>query len=359
MINSCRLVMKVLILAWVMVFTFSLSVFAQGTVDERGVYHPTEEEVARNKRIAELLRNPSFITLRLMSMPRDVPRESATDTPAPYRVRDSIAFQIFISQNSSEVLRLGITTPYYDYRPELIKDGEQVGYSAKAEESAKRAETQPHSGSVASFAVAPGEEKRWNIVRLDDWYDPLAPGRYQLTVKKRFTWDGDWVVSNPVYFDVQPRTPGSPIPTGVTIELTPEGVQPKTDGRPYQLGSEVVVTLLVRNESDQPLRINVIDREYGNQLELFKNGILVPYLPDAAALVKSKEENPRLVEVVNDFFLDPQIGTWPQGLDLKKWYGPLSPGSYRLIVRHRFEMDGPWTADTAPLLFEVSPAKNK
>src|SRR5258708_2981182 len=148
-------------------------------------------------------------------------------------------------------------------------------------------------------------------------------------------------------------------PAGVTIEMVPEGVEPKTDEKPYPLGSEVQVTLFVANNSDQPLKVNVIDREYGNRPQLFKGGALVPYREDAAELIRSKEENPRLVEIVNDFFLDPKIGTWSQGLSLKNWYGPLPQGSYRLIIRHRFEMDGPWTADTAPLLFEVLPAKQE
>src|SRR5205807_10548432 len=137
---------------------------------------------------------------------------------------------------------------------------------------------------------------------------------------------------------------GSPIPPSVSIELAPEGVQPKADGKPYQLGNEVFVDFIVRNKSDRPLKINVIDREYGNQPQLFKNGVLIPYREDLAEIIKSKEENLRLVGIVNDFFLDPKVGTWPDGLDLTKWYGKLSPGSYRLVIRHRFEVDGPWSA---------------
>jgi hypothetical protein len=339
------------------VLVLSVMTFAQGTVDERGVYHPTEEEIAARRRREELLRHPTFITLRLLSSPRDVPREAATDTPAPSKVKDYMGFQLLVTQNSPEAMQFGIKTPYYEYRPELMSAGEVVAYSQKAEELVKRAESHPHSGSVISITLKAGVENRYDFINLDDWYEPLNPGRYQLIVRKQFAWGGDWVVSNPVYFEVIPRTPGSPIPAGVTIELTPEGVPPRTDAKPYQLGSEVVITLLVRNKSDQPLRINVIDREYGNRPLLFKNGTLVPYLEDATALIKSKEENPRLVSVVNDFFLDPQVGTWPDGFDLKKWYGQLSPGSYRLVIRHRFEIDGPWTAESAPLLFEVVPSK--
>jgi len=341
----------------IVILMCTLSAHAQGTIDKNGVYHPTEEEIARNKQIAELLKHPTFVILRLASSPRDVPRESGTDTPAPYKVKDYIGFELFITQNSSETLRLGITSSYYDYRPELMKDGQSVSYSESAAARVNRAENYPYSGSVFGITVKTGEEQHLGFINFDEWYDPLTPGRYQLTVRKQFALDGDWVVSNPVYFEVVPRTPGSPIPPGVTIELTLEGVQPKADGKPYQLGNEVFVNFLVRNKSDQPLKINVIDREYGNQPHLFKNGVLIPYREDLAATINLKEENPRLVAIVNNFFLDPKVGTWPDGLDLTKWYGKLSPGSYRLVIRHRFEIDGPWSEESAPLLFEIPAPK--
>lgn len=322
---------------------------------------PAQDNIANFKRIQELLRRPTFITLRLVSSPRDVPRENPTDTPAPYKVKDRISFELFMTQNSNEKLTLWTpVSPCFRCRPVLVKGGEVVPYNKKRQKEIESEKPEDEfRGSGASATYEPGREYGPGWVPLDDWYDPLVPGRYELTVRKHFTWDGDSVVSNPVYFEVIPRTPGSPIPPGVTIELSPEGVQPKTDGKPYQLGSEVVVTLLVRNKSDQSLKINVIDREYGNRPQLFKNGTLVPYLEDVNALIKAKEENPRLVSVVNDFFLDPQTGAWPDGIDLKKWYGPLSPGSYRLVIRHRFEIDGPWSDESAPLLFEIpAPKRN-
>jgi hypothetical protein len=53
------------------------------------------------------------------------------------------------------------------------------------------------------------------------------------------------------------------------------------------------------------------------------------------------------------FFIEPKTTSQLEGLRLKNWYGPLAPGSYRLINRRRFEIDGPWTADSAELVFEV------
>jgi hypothetical protein len=187
---------------------------------------------------------------------------------------------------------------------------------------------------------------------MEDWYEPLAVGRYQLIVRKRFAGDGDWVESNPVVFDVRQRRAAAPIPNGVRLILVPEDARSSSDGQPYRFGSGVNLRVDAVNESDQPIRVNVIDSYYGNRPQLWKDGKLVPYLKETAKLIESKDATPRLVEVVPDFFIDPK-SYHPLGLGLKYWYGPLSPGLYRLIDRRRFEIDGPWTADSAELLFEV------
>src|SRR6185437_12139201 len=347
--------MKKLLVTCLVVLASSLSALGQATVDERGVYHPTEEEVARNKRIAELLKHPTFISLRLASSPRDVPRESGTDTPAPCKVKDYIGFELFITQNSSETLRLGITSPYYDYRPQLMKDGQLMSYSEKAVELTKRAEVEPHSGSVVGVTVKVGQENRLAFINLDDWYDPLPPARYQLTVRKQFAWEGDWVVSNPVYFEVIPRPAASPIPPDVTIELAPEESLTKKNGI-YQVTPEAAVIVQVVNNSNQTFRLNVIDRVYGNRPQLFRDGKLIPYRDDMKQRLAAKETNPRLVEIVNDIILEP-TQTWPTAIILKDWYGPLPPGSYKLINRCRFEIDGPWSDESKPLMFEISGSK--
>ena len=102
---------------FVLVFAFAAS--PQGTTDQSGVYHPTQEEIiAANKRRAEQLRHPTFISLRLTSRRRDVPREEPSTTPSPYSVGDAINFQLLITQSLTERLMLGnLMSPYYEYRP--------------------------------------------------------------------------------------------------------------------------------------------------------------------------------------------------------------------------------------------------
>jgi hypothetical protein len=139
----------------------------------------------------------------------------------------------------------------------------------------------------------------------------------------------------------------------VTIKLLPSNFQNKPEEKLYRLGSEAYVTVIVENNSDQRIKVEVIDLYYGNRLQLFKDGVLVPYREETAKLIQSKDESPRLVDVSSNLFLDPHTSSGLQNLNLKDWYGPLAPGLYRLINRRRFEIDGPWTADSAELWFEV------
>lgn len=342
----------------VTVLSLALSVHAQGTRDKNGVYHPTEEEIANNKRIIELFRHPTFINLRLASRPRDFPREEPSTTPSPYTIDQWMHFQLFITQNSGETLVIENSGgPYYEYRPELSRDGDIVPYTKKVQEQVAIAERErvPRYGSSWSTTLVSGRESRGSLVSLEAWYElPLTPGHYQLIIRKRFVSDGDWVESNPVTFDVVPRRPAAPIPEGLKVRLIPEGSKPLPEGHLYRLRSEVDVDVLLVNDSDRRVRVSVIDPYYGHRLQLFKDGKLIPYVEETAKLIESKDATSRLVDVVSDFFIDPKT-TRPEGLRLKNWYGPLSPGLYRLIDRRRFEIDGPWTADSGELLFEVLP----
>jgi hypothetical protein len=44
-------------------FALSVPAFAQGTADQRGEYQPTPEQMAGYKRLMDLLRHPTFVTL--------------------------------------------------------------------------------------------------------------------------------------------------------------------------------------------------------------------------------------------------------------------------------------------------------
>src|SRR6266550_2903408 len=255
------------------ILALALSVSAQGTIDKYGVYHPTEEEIAANKRRSELLKHPTFTTLRLVSTRRSGPHAEPSTTPSPYLVGDYTHFQLLITQYlSEEIVLSNYMSSYYDCRPELYKDGEILPYSKQAQERVERPDRQVVSGSVMAVRLVPGRERLWTDIDMDDWYEPLGPGHYQLSVRKRFTGDGDWVQSNPVTFDVQARKPAMPIPDGVRVRLVPQTAKPQVKGQPYRMGSGDYFDVEVVNDSDQPVKITVIDAFYGNRLRLLREG---------------------------------------------------------------------------------------
>jgi hypothetical protein len=341
------------------VLSLAITALGQGSRDKNGVYQPSEEEIAKNRRIAELLQHPTFITLRLASSRRDIPNEGSSATPSSYTEDQRMNFELFITQNSSETLVIGSSGGvYYQYRPKLIRDGDVVAYSKEAQEQVERAEREggPPYGSSFSRTLVPGRESRAYLVSLDSWYEsPLRPGHYELTVRKKFAWNGDWVESNPVTFDVIPRKATSAIPASVNIRLVPDESKPSLLTKPYHLGYDQGIAVELVNDSDVRVPITVIDRYYGHRPQLIKGGKLVPYSDESAKLVDAKEKDPRLVEVVSTLFLDAKTASRLDGFSLKQWYGLLAPGVYRLTDRRRFEIGGSWTKDSAELIFEVVP----
>ena len=306
-----------------------------------------------HKRLIELLRHPTFITLRL-STPNYPSREKPTDAPAPYYEKAFIDFQLFMTQNSSDSLTIWTARdPYYQCRPELMRDGEIVPYTKEGQERVKIAETQPDNGGGKPLELKPGREYQMFDVNLDHWYGPLQPGRYQLVVRKRFVWDGDWIQSNPVIFEVLPRKAPESLPDNVTIRLAPPGLQPQANEKLHRFDSDARVAIFVVNNSDKRVRFNVIDIYYRNRFQLFKDNALIPYRKEIADFVRAKDENPYRLETAPDIFVDPNTTSVLMEVRLSEWYGPLAPGQYRLTSRQRFEINGPWTAESAPLLFEV------
>ena len=187
-------------------FSFVLSVSAQSSVVENGGGRGSEEELAASKRLGELLRKPTFITLRLVSVPRGMSHEKPTDAPPPYIVGDWIGFQLLISQSLSEpILFWEMTDPYDNTRVELFKDGDIVPYSKEAQANVDRTDKRPSDGSGAPIQIQPGSEHEWVTISLKEWYEPLGPGHYQLSVRRRFAWDGEWVQSSSVTFDVMEK----------------------------------------------------------------------------------------------------------------------------------------------------------
>src|SRR6185312_12991813 len=112
----------------------------------------------------------------------------------------------------------------------------------------------------------------------------------------------------------------------------------------------VYVRVIAVNNSDQRIKVEVADSLYGDRPQLFRQGQLVPYASEAEKAYQMKEEHASAVWQASNFFLEPNAATSLGEFSLNTWYGQLPPGSYRLVNRRRFEIEGPWTSDSNELL---------
>jgi len=139
----------------------------------------------------------------------------------------------------------------------------------------------------------------------------------------------------------------------ISMDIPQTELVGKSDERLYRIGKAPYVKVLISNNSDQPIKVRVVDPYYQNRPRLFKNGVLVPYRPNIAELVRKKDADPEFVRFGRFLSLSAYSSIDLPEVDLNDWYSPLEPGSYRLVNRYRLDINGPWTADSAPLLFEV------
>lgn len=157
--------------------------------------------------------------------------------------------------------------------------------------------------------------------------------------------------SNALTFEVATRTP-APLPDSLSIEMMSGGLDEKAV-RPFRLGDPVIVRVVAVNNSDQRIKVEVADSHYGVRPQLFREGKLLPYGREAEKAYRMKEEHATAVGQASNLFLEPNTTTRLGEFSLNTWYDPLPTGSYRLVIRRRFEIDGPWTSDSDELLFEI------
>ncbi|MDX6404749.1 MAG: hypothetical protein QOH70_2204 [Blastocatellia bacterium] len=141
--------------------------------------------------------------------------------------------------------------------------------------------------------------------------------------------------------------------TVISLDIPRDELLSEPGEKPYRVGHKLYVKVKVRNDSDQQVKLRVVDPYYQNRPQLFKNGKLMPYRTKIAELIRSKDADPQFVSLRHSTFLMPYSSVDLRELDLNDWYGPLEPGSYRLMNRCRLNIHGPWTADSAPVFFQV------
>jgi len=158
---------------------------------------------------------------------------------------------------------------------------------------------------------------------------------------------------NPVTWLIKPADAVFQDVQRIRVEVLPRKAETEGAGKTYQLKSDASVRVIIRNDTDQRVKALVFDKYYQNRPRLFKDGKLVPYRETVKKLVAAEDNDPEFVSTVSGVFIAPHSSREIGGLSLSDWYGPLQPGSYELTNRYRLTVEGPWTADSPELRFEI------
>ena len=134
-----------------------------------------------------------------------------------YRVGDQILVPITMTNTSTAPLNVCISSDLYQNLPKLTKDGQVVPYMKW--QSYERLNTQRENtckdvNMPETVILRPNESKvrDWFVLVDSDtstgaeaWYDSLPPGKYELSIQRRFSCcDGPMVESNKISFEVVP-----------------------------------------------------------------------------------------------------------------------------------------------------------
>jgi hypothetical protein len=142
------------------------------------------------------------------------PYRPAKDT---YRVGERIPVVITMTNTGTEPVYVCESGTLYQDRPQLLKDDKPVNYQSVTQSMMQEAERdktcedvnlpqqvllRPNESTVVDwFVLAEGAAS----VDDDAWYEPLGPGKYKLSDRRRLSCcDGPFVDSNTISFVVVP-----------------------------------------------------------------------------------------------------------------------------------------------------------
>jgi hypothetical protein len=122
-----------------------------------------------------------------------------------YKVGDKVLVEVTMTNTGAEPLEVGIGNSYFQDRPRMLKDGKPVLYRKELPAVLKEKEKRPGQfGSTRFYRLDPNVSTVVHRFLLDDWYDRLEPGQYELTLRHRFWGKEVPTESNTVPFEVIP-----------------------------------------------------------------------------------------------------------------------------------------------------------
>jgi hypothetical protein len=112
---------------------------------------------------------------------------------------------VSMTNTATEPVRIILGDSHVQYRLQLFKDGKLVPYK---ESLAKILEAKDRDGPgpvrVTGTTLQPNETMMVDFIDLADWYAPLEPGQYELTIKYRSRQHVKSVETNTIKFKIVP-----------------------------------------------------------------------------------------------------------------------------------------------------------
>jgi len=134
-----------------------------------------------------------------------------------YKAGAQIPIAITMTNTSNDEVFACISSDIYQNVPRLTRDGRAVPYMKAQSEERLNAQQNPiceKENLPQAILLEPNESKivDWFVLSDDPetgegepWYDPLPPGKYELTIQRRLACcDGPMLVSNTTSFEVVP-----------------------------------------------------------------------------------------------------------------------------------------------------------
>ena len=148
-----------------------------------------------------ILKNPEVVRVELL--PRALESsEEPEKLSEPYKTNNRFYFRLQMTNTSLQRVTVLVTDSYFQNRPELFKDGQLVPYVKGIAELLKAKEKEPSFRHNYHVQLEPNAPKILGYIDLKDWYEPLAPGHYQLSVRHRFEHGQQWLNSTSLTFEV-------------------------------------------------------------------------------------------------------------------------------------------------------------
>ena len=127
----------------------------------------------------------------------------ADDQTGRYKVRGAVKIEVLMTNKSAGPLTVLALDTYYDNRPRLSRGGEIIPYRKNVSKLLQAKVKSPEFSRRDFIHLEPGQTKLVETINLETWYDPLEPGLYQLTIRRRFGEDWGWTPDSPaVTFEV-------------------------------------------------------------------------------------------------------------------------------------------------------------